>query len=48
VLGSAHVAFGSNATFGGSVSVPVHIDCVVADASLWLDDRLFDVAGVTT
>ncbi len=45
VLGSAHVAFGSSAGFGGSVAVPIHIDCVVADASLWLDDRLFDVAG---
>jgi leucyl aminopeptidase (aminopeptidase T) len=47
VLGSAHVAFGSSAAFGGSVAVPVHIDCVVADVSLWLDDRLFDVAGAT-
>jgi leucyl aminopeptidase (aminopeptidase T) len=45
VLGSAHVAFGSNAAFGGNVDVPVHIDCVVADATIWLDDRVFDPAG---
>ncbi len=44
VLGSVHVAFGSSAAFGGSVAVPVHIDCVVADATLWLDDRLFDIS----
>jgi leucyl aminopeptidase (aminopeptidase T) len=48
VLGSVHVAFGSSAAFGGDVAVPVHIDCVVDRASLWLDDRLFDVGRAAT
>jgi leucyl aminopeptidase (aminopeptidase T) len=37
VLGSVHVAFGASAGIGGSVSVPIHIDVVVADASLTVD-----------
>jgi leucyl aminopeptidase (aminopeptidase T) len=34
MLGTAHVAFGASASFGGTVSVPVHLDCLVLDASL--------------
>jgi leucyl aminopeptidase (aminopeptidase T) len=34
VLGTIHVAFGASAGIGGSVSVPVHLDVVVLDASL--------------
>jgi leucyl aminopeptidase (aminopeptidase T) len=34
LLGSAHVAFGASASFGGTVTVPVHLDVVVLDASL--------------
>lgn len=37
VLGSIHVAFGASAPLGGRVSVPVHVDCVVLDATLELD-----------
>jgi leucyl aminopeptidase (aminopeptidase T) len=29
LLGSCHVAFGASAAIGGTVQVPVHIDCVV-------------------
>lgn len=43
-LGSAHVAFGASASFGGTVSVAVHVDCVVADAAISLDGRQFDPA----
>ena len=39
ILGSVHVAFGASAGIGGSVSVPIHIDVVVADASLTVDGR---------
>jgi leucyl aminopeptidase (aminopeptidase T) len=39
VLGSVHVAFGASAGIGGSVSVPIHIDVVVAGASLTVDGR---------
>ncbi len=34
ILGTAHVAFGASAGIGGTVTVPVHLDVVVADASL--------------
>ncbi len=34
MLGTVHVAFGASAGIGGSVSVPVHLDCLIADATL--------------
>jgi leucyl aminopeptidase (aminopeptidase T) len=34
ILGTAHVAFGASAAIGGIVSVPIHLDVVVLDASL--------------
>ena len=39
VLGSVHLAFGASAGLGGSVSVPIHLDVVVVDASLTVDGR---------
>jgi leucyl aminopeptidase (aminopeptidase T) len=37
VLGTCHVAVGSNAFFGGTVGVGVHLDGVLCDPSLWID-----------
>ena len=34
ILGTAHVAFGASSSIGGTVTVPVHLDVVVLDASL--------------
>jgi leucyl aminopeptidase (aminopeptidase T) len=34
ILGTAHVAFGASASIGGTVSVPVHLDVVVVEATL--------------
>ncbi len=34
ILGTAHIAFGASAAIGGNVSVPIHLDVVVLDASL--------------
>jgi leucyl aminopeptidase (aminopeptidase T) len=34
ILGTVHVAFGASAAIGGTVSVPVHLDCLVEDATL--------------
>lgn len=34
ILGTTHVAFGASAGIGGTVSVPVHLDVVVLDATL--------------
>ncbi len=37
ILGSVHLAFGASAGIGGTVSVPIHLDCVVLNASLEVD-----------
>ena len=37
ILGTIHVAFGASAAIGGTVSVPIHLDAVVNDASLTVD-----------
>ena len=34
ILGTTHVAFGASAGIGGTVSVPIHLDVVVLDATL--------------
>jgi leucyl aminopeptidase (aminopeptidase T) len=34
MLGTVHVAFGASAGIGGTVSVPVHLDCLVEQATL--------------
>jgi leucyl aminopeptidase (aminopeptidase T) len=45
ILGTVHVAFGASAGIGGNVSVPVHLDCVVRDATLRLDGETILDAG---
>ncbi|MHB8658486.1 MAG: aminopeptidase [Solirubrobacteraceae bacterium] len=45
VLGTVHVAFGASAGIGGIVSVPIHLDVVVLDASLVIDGRPVLEAG---
>jgi leucyl aminopeptidase (aminopeptidase T) len=37
ILGSCHVAFGASAAIGGTVRVPVHLDCVVARPEVAVD-----------
>jgi aminopeptidase len=37
ILGSAHVAFGASAAIGGTVQVPVHLDCIVTKPTVELD-----------
>jgi leucyl aminopeptidase (aminopeptidase T) len=37
ILGTIHVAFGASIAIGGTVSVPIHLDCVVTEASLSVD-----------
>jgi len=38
ILGTTHVAFGASAGIGGTVTVPVHLDVVVFEPSLWIGD----------
>jgi leucyl aminopeptidase (aminopeptidase T) len=43
MLGTCHIAVGSNAFFGGTVSVPIHLDGVLRSPSIWIDDaRILD------
>jgi leucyl aminopeptidase (aminopeptidase T) len=37
ILGSAHVAFGASAAIGGTVQVPVHLDCVLRRPTVEID-----------
>jgi leucyl aminopeptidase (aminopeptidase T) len=37
ILGSCHVAFGASAAMGGTVQVPVHLDCVLVEPTVEID-----------
>jgi leucyl aminopeptidase (aminopeptidase T) len=37
VKGTIHLAVGDNASMGGTVNVPVHLDGVIKEPSVWLD-----------
>jgi leucyl aminopeptidase (aminopeptidase T) len=39
LLGTAHVAFGASAAIGGTVQVPIHLDCVVLRPTVEIDGR---------
>jgi len=45
ILGTVHVAFGASAGIGGTVSVPIHLDVVVTDATLTVGDTAVLDAG---
>jgi len=45
ILGSAHVAFGASAAIGGTVQVPVHLDCVVLEPTVEVDGKLIAQGG---
>ncbi len=45
ILGSAHVAFGASAAIGGTVQVPVHLDCVVLRPTVEVDGATLVTAG---
>jgi leucyl aminopeptidase (aminopeptidase T) len=37
ILGSVHVAFGASAGIGGTIQVPIHLDCIVLKPAVDLD-----------
>ena len=39
IKGTAHVAFGASAAIGGTVQVPVHLDCVITRPTVSVDGR---------
>ena len=45
ILGTVHIAFGASAGIGGNVSVPIHLDSVVLDATLEVDGQRVLDAG---
>lgn len=45
VYGTIHIAFGSNATFGGTVSAGVHIDGIILGATLMVDGKVLVRGG---
>jgi leucyl aminopeptidase (aminopeptidase T) len=45
ILGTAHVAFGASAAIGGTVQVPVHLDCVVMQPDVTVDGEPLVRAG---
>ena len=46
ILGTVHVAFGASAGIGGTVTVPVHLDVVVTEPTLWIGDtQVLDAGG---
>jgi leucyl aminopeptidase (aminopeptidase T) len=45
ILGTCHVAFGASAGIGGTVQVPVHIDCVVMKPDVSIDGEPLVRAG---
>jgi aminopeptidase len=40
ILGTCHVAFGASAAIGGTVQVPIHLDCVVMRPEVAIDGRV--------
>ena len=40
VLGTVHVALGNNAGMGGTVNVPIHLDGLIRNATLYVDGEL--------
>jgi len=38
--GTVHFGFGSNATIGGTINIPFHLDMVIKSPTVWLDNRM--------
>ena len=45
ILGSAHVAFGASAAIGGTVQLPVHLDCVLLEPTVEIDGETIVDSG---
>lgn len=45
VYGTIHVAFGSNDTFGGTISAGVHLDGLVTEPNVWIDGKQIMASG---
>ncbi len=45
ILGTCHIAFGASAAIGGTVQVPVHLDCVVLEPTVEIDGETIVASG---
>jgi leucyl aminopeptidase (aminopeptidase T) len=45
ILGTAHIAFGASAAIGGTVQVPVHLDCVILEPTVEIDGETIVTGG---
>jgi leucyl aminopeptidase (aminopeptidase T) len=45
ILGTAHIAFGASAAIGGTVQVPVHLDCVILEPTVEIDGEAIVSGG---
>lgn len=45
IFGTCHVAFGASAAIGGTVQVPVHLDCVVLEPTVEIDGEAIVSGG---
>ncbi|MBK5219094.1 MAG: aminopeptidase [Thermoleophilia bacterium] len=45
ILGTAHIAFGASAAIGGTVQVPVHLDCVLLEPTVEIDGETIVSGG---
>lgn len=43
--GTVHVGVGANTPSGGALSSPLHLDGVISDPTVWLDDRMLVESG---
>ncbi|MBD3355061.1 aminopeptidase [Candidatus Woesearchaeota archaeon] len=48
VLGTAHIALGKNSSFGGTIDVPVHLDGVFKNPTIYIDDEMVMEDGKLT
>ncbi len=40
VMGTIHIALGNNVTMGGTFNVPIHVDGVIKNPTVWMDGKL--------
>ncbi|MDQ1266672.1 MAG: Leucyl aminopeptidase [Bacteroidota bacterium] len=45
VLGTVHIAFGNNISMGGKIDVPIHLDGIILNPTVFLDDEKIMEAG---
>ena len=45
IYGTVHIAFGDNSTFGGNTQAGIHIDGIILNSVLYIDDKLIVKEG---